>query len=117
MADIKPKKPTLKERVVELEKENATLHETIAALELTIDEKATELSKEKIMKKDMYVSQVEEECENKVANLNLVIRGRNDNLARANEKIFSLEEKLRRMQRPSLFEWLFKRKKEDGAEQ
>lgn len=117
MADIKPKKPTLKERVVELEKENATLQTALDTLNLAIDEKAVELSKEKIMKKDKYIAQVEEECENKVANLNLVIRGLNDNLARANEKIFALEEKLRRMQRPSFFEWLFKRKKGDGAEQ
>lgn len=49
------------------------------------------LSNDRIAQKDMYVAQVEQECEDKIGNLNVIIAGKDATIADLNKQIVSLQ--------------------------
>lgn len=86
----------LKEKVEKLESLNARLAEEVQSFREDMKGRVEEATREKIIEKERYIAGVEEECDAKVANKDVIIHGLEINLANANKRIQSLEEELRR---------------------
>lgn len=74
-------------------------------LETKMDARAKELAAERISEKDMYVAKVEQACEDKVANLEVIKNALQGQVGDLNRKIAVLEANM--VQRKSFFARIF----------
>lgn len=102
----------LRETIARLKQENIDLGNQIDKMERDIDKIVAEKIKERIVEKERYITQVETECDDRIANANLVRIGLEGNLAKARKRIEELERDLilERRRNGNIFSRLFGKK-------
>lgn len=77
----------LAQKLNELEEKYRKLNEDYLALNETVESAVEERVRERISEKDRYIAAYEQDCDDKVANLNVIITGLRGDLERANRKL------------------------------